>query len=132
MYFYCTYLHTHKHTILKGGRAGRGPRHGLWVITDDTYGLPIVERKHLSLQKVLKSLPPRMLSSQIGQLFFVSFQSEEVVDKRLSHAYSVGVSTVIHVRQNDPTSPEMQCDTMTCSWLHCFFSLETRRWGEGQ
>lgn len=26
---------------------------------------------------------------------------------------------MIHVRQNDPTNPAMQCDAMTCSWLHC-------------
>lgn len=71
---YCTYLHTHKQTE---GRTGSGWVRviRLWAITGDTIWVTYSgEEKASKPTEGVKSLPPRMLSFQIRQLFFSSSQ----------------------------------------------------------
>lgn len=80
------YIFTHAQTNRGGGRAGwgqrLGPCHGLWAITGDTIWVTYSGEKASKPTEGIKSLPPRMLSFQIRQLFFSSFQQEEVADKQ--------------------------------------------------
>lgn len=80
------YIFTHAQTNRgeeEQGGVRLGPCHGLWAITGDTIWVTYSGEKASKPTEGIKSLPPRMLSFQIRQLFFSSFQEEEeVADKQ--------------------------------------------------
>lgn len=121
----CVYFTVHIYTQTGGRRGNMGPCYGLWAINDDTIWITYSGEKASKPTEGIKSLPPRMPSFHTRRWFFSSFSvGGGCRYTGLSHAYSVGVSTAIHVRQNDPTNPTMQCDTLTCSGFTAPFKEE--------
>lgn len=71
------YIFTHAQTNRgeeEQGRVRLGPCYWLWAITGDTIWVTYSGEKASKPTECIKSLPPRMLSFQIRQLFFSSFQ----------------------------------------------------------